>query len=176
MLTFLNVFRKAGGWFDIREDGTLFRRTGKLQPVIVETDVHPGFMTDWQQPLIVALTQAHGRSIVLETVYENRFGFTQALAQMGADIVVHPHGLQDGPRRVPRRALEQAAVRVITGPTPLHCADMVVPDLRGGYSHVIAALAASGESKVSGVGILHRGYENFFAKLESLGADFDIIG
>ncbi|NYE20096.1 UDP-N-acetylglucosamine 1-carboxyvinyltransferase [Microbacterium immunditiarum] len=174
MLTFLNVFRKAGGWFDIHEDGIQFRRAGALKPVIVETDVHPGFMTDWQQPLIVALTQAEGESIVHETVYENRFGFTQALVKMGADIVVHPHGLEDGHRRVPRRALEQAAV--ITGPTPLHGADIVVPDLRGGYSHVIAALAAEGESIVRNVGIIRRGYEKLFTKLETLGADFDIIG
>ncbi|MGL3150850.1 UDP-N-acetylglucosamine 1-carboxyvinyltransferase [Microbacterium sp. A82] len=173
MLTFLNVFRKAGGWFDIQEDGILFRRDGEIRPVVVETDVHPGFMTDWQQPLVVALTQANGRSIVHETVYENRMGFTQALVKMGADIVVHPHGLQDGPRRVPRRELEQAAV--ITGPTPLHGADIVVPDLRGGYSHVIAALTAQGESQVSGVDILSRGYENFLAKLDVLGADFDVV-
>lgn len=116
-------------------------------------------MTDWQQPLVVALTQANGRSVVHETVYENRLGFTDALVKMGADIVVHPRGLQDGPRRVPRRDLEQAAV--ITGPTPLHAADIVVPDLRGGYSHVIAALTAEGESRVSGVDILSRGYEKF---------------
>ena len=173
MLTFLNVFRKAGGWFDIQEDGILFRRDGDIKPVVIETDVHPGFMTDWQQPLVVALTQAHGRSVVHETVYENRMGFTQALVKMGADIVVHPRGLQDGPRRVPRRDLEQAAV--ITGPTPLHGADIVVPDLRGGYSHVIAALTASGESKVFGVDILARGYEKFLAKLDALGADFDVI-
>ncbi|HYP72816.1 MAG TPA: UDP-N-acetylglucosamine 1-carboxyvinyltransferase, partial [Microbacterium sp.] len=57
MLTFLNVFRKAGGDFDIAEDGIRFRRGRALRPVVVETDVHPGFMTDWQQPLIVALTQ-----------------------------------------------------------------------------------------------------------------------
>jgi len=174
MLTFLNVFRKAGGWFDIQEDGILFRREGDVKPVVVETDVHPGFMTDWQQPLVVALTQARGRSVVHETVYENRMGFTDALVKMGADIVVHPHGLQDGPRRVPRRELEQAAV--ITGPTPLHGAEIVVPDLRGGYSHIIAALTATGESKVSGVDILSRGYENFLAKLDALGADFDVIG
>ena len=173
MLTFLNVFRKAGGWFDIQEDGILFRRDGEIKPVVIETDVHPGFMTDWQQPLVVALTQAHGRSVVHETVYENRMGFTEALVKMGADIVVHPRGLQDGPRRVPRRDLEQAAV--ITGPTPLHGADIVVPDLRGGYSHVIAALTATGESKVSGVDILSRGYEKFLAKLDALGADFDVI-
>ncbi|HWM15406.1 MAG TPA: UDP-N-acetylglucosamine 1-carboxyvinyltransferase [Microbacterium sp.] len=174
MLTFLNVYRKAGGEFDIHEDGIRFRRGGPLKPVVVETDVHPGFMTDWQQPLIVALTQAEGRSIVHETVYENRLGFTEALVQMGADIVVHPQGIDSPDRRVPRRALEQAAV--INGPTPLHRADVVVPDLRGGYSYLIAALAAEGESIVRNVGIIRRGYEKLFAKLDALGADFDVIG
>jgi UDP-N-acetylglucosamine 1-carboxyvinyltransferase len=174
MLTFLNVYRKAGGEFDVQEDGIRFRRGGELKPVVVETDVHPGFMTDWQQPLIVALTQAHGRSIVHETVYENRLGFTEALVQMGADIVVHPQGIASPDRRVPRRALEQAAV--INGPTPLHGADVVVPDLRGGYSYLIAALAAEGESVVRNVGIIRRGYEKLFTKLDALGADFDVIG
>ena len=174
MLTFLNVYRKAGGEFDIHEDGIRFRRGGALKPVVVETDVHPGFMTDWQQPLIVALTQAEGRSIVHETVYENRLGFTEALVQMGADIVVHPEGIESPDRRVPRRALEQAAV--INGPTPLHGADVVVPDLRGGYSYLIAALAAEGESVVRNVGIIRRGYEKLFTKLDALGADFDVIG
>jgi len=174
MLTFLNVFRKVGGDFDIAEDGIRFRRGGPLRPVVVETDVHPGFMTDWQQPLIVALTQAEGRSIVHETVYENRLGFTRALVQMGADIVVHPEGIASEERRVPRRALEQAAV--INGPTPLHGADVVVPDLRGGYSYVIAALAAEGESTVMGVEIIRRGYEKFLEKLTALGADYDVIG
>lgn len=174
MLTFLNVFRKVGGWFDVREDGIQFRRDGALKPVVVETDVHPGFMTDWQQPLIVALTQAEGESVVHETVYENRLGFTDALVQMGADIVVHKQGIDAPGRRVPRRALEQAAV--INGPTPLHGAEVEVPDLRGGYSYVIAALAAEGESVVRNVGIIRRGYEKFFAKLQALGADFDVIG
>src|SRR6478736_4680625 len=174
MLTFLNVYRKAGGWFDIHEDGIQFRRAGALKPVIVETDVHPGFMTDWQQPLIVALTQANGTSVVRETVYENRFGFTEALNLMGADIVVHRDGIDAPGRRVPRRALEQAAV--INGPTPLHGADVVVPDLRGGYSYLIAPLAAEGESVVRNIGIIRRGYEKLFAKLDQLGADFDVIG
>ncbi|MEV5042439.1 UDP-N-acetylglucosamine 1-carboxyvinyltransferase [Microbacterium sp. LMI1x-1-1.1] len=172
MLTFLNVFRKVGGDFDIAEDGIRFRRGGPLKPVMVETDVHPGFMTDWQQPLIVALTQAEGESVVHETVYENRLGFTRALVQMGADIVVHPDGIASSERRVPRRALEQAAV--INGPTPLHGADVVVPDLRGGYSYVIAALAAEGESTVRNIGIIRRGYEKLLEKLTDLGADFDV--
>ena len=174
MLTFLNVYRKVGGDFDIEEDGIRFRRGGPIKPVTVETDVHPGFMTDWQQPLIVALTQAEGTSTVHETVYENRLGFTQALNKMGATIVVHHEGFASPERRVPRRALEQAAV--ITGPTPLHGADVVVPDLRGGYSYVIAALTAEGTSTVRGVDIIRRGYEKFFEKLTALGADFDVVG
>ena len=171
MMTFLNVFRKIGGAFDIEEDGIRFYHPGgDLKPVVVETDVHPGFMTDWQQPLIVALTQAHGTSIVHETVYENRFGFTDALIEMGANIEVHKDGLADPNRRVPRRALEQAAV--ITGPTKLHGTEMVVPDLRGGFSHLIAALTAEGQSVVSNIGLIARGYGDIVNKLEKLGADF----
>jgi UDP-N-acetylglucosamine 1-carboxyvinyltransferase len=173
LMTFLNVFRKVGGGFDIDEDGIRFYHPGgELKPVTIETDVHPGFMTDWQQPLVVALTQANGVSIVHETVYENRFGFTDALNEMGANIVVHPHGLPDHPRRVARRDFEQAAV--ITGPTPLHGADIRVPDLRGGFSHVIAALSAEGVSRVSNVDLIRRGYEHFIDKLADLGADFDV--
>jgi UDP-N-acetylglucosamine 1-carboxyvinyltransferase len=174
MMTFLNVFRKAGGSFDVREDGIRFWHPGgPLTPVQVETDVHPGFMTDWQQPLIVALTQAEGVSVVHETVYENRLGFTDALVEMGADIVVHSDGLESVTRRVPRRKLEQAAV--ITGPTKLHAADVRVPDLRGGFSYLIAALAAEGTSTVSNLGLISRGYEHFVDKLTALGADFDLV-
>jgi UDP-N-acetylglucosamine 1-carboxyvinyltransferase len=131
-------------------------------------------MTDWQQPLVVALTQADGVSVVHETVYENRLGFTEALNEMGADIVVHSAGLESLTRRVPRRKLEQAAV--ITGPTPLHGADVRVPDLRGGFSYLIAALTAEGTSTITNLGIISRGYEHFLEKLEGLGADFTIAG
>ncbi|MBO9051482.1 UDP-N-acetylglucosamine 1-carboxyvinyltransferase [Curtobacterium flaccumfaciens] len=175
LMTFLNVFRKVGGGFDIQEDGIRFyRELDTLKPVVIETDVHPGFMTDWQQPLIVALTQADGQSIVHETVYENRFGFTDALNEMGAGIVVHKEGLPGHDRRVARRPFEQAAV--ITGPTKLHAANVRVPDLRGGFSHLIAALTADGESHITNVGIISRGYEHFIPKLRKLGADFDFAG
>ncbi|MFC5503207.1 UDP-N-acetylglucosamine 1-carboxyvinyltransferase [Lysinimonas soli] len=175
LMTFLNVFRKVGGAFEVHEDGIRFYHPGgALKPVQVETDVHPGFMTDWQQPLIVALTQAEGVSVVHETVYENRFGFTDALVEMGADIVVHQDGLESVTRRVPRRKLEQAAV--ITGPTPLHGADVRVPDLRGGFSYLIAALTAEGRSTVTNLGIISRGYEHFVEKLEALGARFELVG
>lgn len=175
LMTFLNVFRKVGGAFDIEEDGIRFYHPGgELKPVTIETDVHPGFMTDWQQPLVVVLTQANGVSIVHETVYENRFGFTEALNEMGANIVVHPRGLPDYPRRVARRDFEQAAV--VTGPTKLHGADIRVPDLRGGFSHVIAALSAEGTSTISNLDLIRRGYEHFVDKLADLGADFDVEG
>lgn len=171
MMTFLNVFRKVGGGFEIADDGIRFFHPGtQLQPVVIETDVHPGFMTDWQQPLVVALTQAQGLSIVHETVYEQRFGFTDALNQMGAQIQIYRECLGGTPCRFGQRNFNHSAV--ISGPTPLRGADIRVPDLRGGFSHVVAALAASGTSNVSNVQLISRGYERFIQKLEDLGADF----
>ncbi len=173
LMTFLNVYRKVGGLFDIDDEGIRFRHPGEaIKPVVIETDVHPGFMTDWQQPMVVALTQAEGRSIVHETVYENRFGFTDALVQMGANIEVYKEGIASITRRVPRRPLEQAAV--VTGPTPLHGANIRVPDLRGGFSHVIAAVTAQGTSEVSNIGIISRGYEHLLKKLDALGVSFEL--
>jgi UDP-N-acetylglucosamine 1-carboxyvinyltransferase len=171
MTTFLNVFRKIGGAFEIEDDGIRFKHPGgQLQPVVIETDVHPGFMTDWQQPLVVALTQATGLSIVHETVYENRFGFTEALVQMGAQIQIYRECLGGNPCRFGQRNFYHSAV--ISGPTKLHGADIRVPDLRGGFSHMVAALAAEGTSNVSNVQLISRGYEHFLDKLKALGADF----
>jgi UDP-N-acetylglucosamine 1-carboxyvinyltransferase len=171
MTTFLNVFRKVGGAFDIEDDGIRFYQAGaELHPVVIETDVHPGFMTDWQQPLVVALTQAKGLSIVHETVYENRFGFTDALVKMGAQIQIYRECLGGNPCRFGQRNFYHSAV--ISGPTPLTGADITVPDLRGGFSHMVAALAAKGVSNVSNVQLISRGYEHFLDKLGNLGADF----
>ena len=171
MMTFLNVYRKVGGQLEIGDDGIRFYHPGsELQPVVIETDVHPGFMTDWQQPLVVALTQAQGLSIVHETVYEQRFGFTEALKQMGANIQIYRECLGGHPCRFGQRNFNHSAV--ISGPTKLIGADIRVPDLRGGFSHVVAALAAEGESNVSNVQLISRGYERFLQKLEDLGADF----
>ena len=171
MTTFLNVFRKVGGAFDIEDDGIRFYQAGAdLHPVVIETDVHPGFMTDWQQPLVVALTQAKGLSIVHETVYENRFGFTDALVKMGAQIQIYRECLGGNPCRFGQRNFYHSAV--ISGPTNLTGADIEVPDLRGGFSHMVAALAAKGVSNVSNVQLISRGYEHFLDKLGNLGADF----
>jgi UDP-N-acetylglucosamine 1-carboxyvinyltransferase len=171
MMTFLNVYRKVGGAFEVADDGIRFYHPGTdLNPVVIETDVHPGFMTDWQQPLVIALTQAKGLSIVHETVYENRFGFTDALKQMGAQIQIYRECLGGHPCRFGQRNFFHSAV--ISGPTQLTGADIRVPDLRGGFSHVVAALAAEGTSRISNVQLISRGYERFIEKLGDLGAEF----
>ena len=172
MMTFLNVYRKVGGAFDVTDEGIHFWHPGgDLHPVAIETDVHPGFMTDWQQPLVVALTQANGLSIVHETVYENRFGFTKPLVQMGATIQLYKECLGSLPCRFKQRNFEHSAV--IFGPTPLTGQDIDVPDLRGGFSHLIAALASQGTSQVRGISLIDRGYADFRGKLAALGADID---
>ena len=171
MTTFLNTFRKVGGEFVVEDDGIrFFHPGGDLRSIQLETDVHPGFMTDWQQPLVVALTQARGLSIVHETVYENRFGFVDALVGMGATIQVYKECLGSRPCRFGQRNFFHSAV--ISGPTTLTAAAIEVPDLRGGFSHLIAALTAKGTSSVRGISLIDRGYERFTAKLEELGASF----
>ena len=171
MTMFLNTFRKVGGGFEVHDAGIrFFHPGGDLRSIVLETDVHPGFMTDWQQPLVVALTQASGLSIVHETVYENRFGFTDALRRMGANIQVYRECLGGHPCRFGQRNFYHSAV--VSGPTPLEAADIEVPDLRGGFSHLIAALAAKGTSAVKGIDLIDRGYESFADKLTALGAEF----
>ncbi|MBQ1803817.1 MAG: UDP-N-acetylglucosamine 1-carboxyvinyltransferase, partial [Bifidobacteriaceae bacterium] len=169
MMTYLNVYRKIGGKFDVQDDGIRFWHPGgDLNPIALETDVHPGFMTDWQPPLVCALTQAKGLSIVHETVYENRFGFTDTLVKMGAVIQLYSECLGSLPCRFGHRGFVHSAV--IFGPTPLHGADIDIPDIRGGFSHVIGALVAEGQSRIHGISLIDRGYENFRKKLEALGA------
>lgn len=169
MSAFLNVFRKVGGAFEVKEEGIRFYHPGgELHSMAMETNVHPGFMTDWQQPLVVALTQAKGLSIVHETVYENRLGFTNALNQMGANIQLYRECLTGAECRFGARNYYHSAV--IAGPTPLHGSDIVVPDLRGGFSYLIAALAAEGISHVKGISLIDRGYADFMDKLYALDA------
>jgi UDP-N-acetylglucosamine 1-carboxyvinyltransferase len=173
MMTFLNVFTSSGGRFEVDDSPSggirFWHPGGDLTAVALETDVHPGFMTDWQQPLVVALTQARGISIVHETVYERRLGYTEALNTMGATIQVYRDCLGGTPCRFGRRNFSHSAV--IAGPSKLHAADLIIPDLRGGFSHLIAALAAEGTSHVYGVDLINRGYEDFEAKLAALGAN-----
>lgn len=168
LITFLNTIRRIGGGFEVEKNGIRFFRKGQLKPVEIETDTHPGFMTDWQQPTVVLLTQANGTSVIHETVYEDRFGYTKELKKMGADITVFTKCLGEKLCRFNERSHPHSAV--IKGPTPFKGAEMEIDNLRAGCAHIVAALIAKGESKIRGIEHLDRGYENFEKKLLSLGA------
>lgn len=168
LITFLNTLRKINGEFEVEKNGIRFFRKGELKPIELETDTYPGFMTDWQQPTVVLLTQADGTSVVHETVYEDRFGYTEELRKMGADITVSTECLGKKPCRFKGKGRPHSAT--IRGPTSLSGAEMEIENIRAGCAHVIAALIAKGESKIRGIEHLDRGYENFEEKLLSLGA------
>lgn len=173
MLSFLHHFRQMGGDFVTRPDYIEFFRKGKsLMPVQFETDVHPGFMTDWQQPLVVALTQAEGVSVVHETVYENRFGYTEMLNMMGARISTVTTCL--GHKHCRFRDRDQPHSAVINGPTPLVSKEITIPDLRAGFAYVIAGLLAPGVTKIFGYKYLARGYANTPEKLRALGVEVEV--
>lgn len=169
LITFLNNVRRIGGKFEIKNDGIRFYYDGPLKSIALETNVHPGFMTDWQQPFVILMTQANGISIVHETVYEQRFGYVNELKKMGADIELFNQCLGGTPCRFSTSNYLHSAV--IKGPTPLHGANIDVPDLRAGFSYLVAAIIAKGESIINGAVYIDRGYENIDLKLKSIGAD-----
>jgi UDP-N-acetylglucosamine 1-carboxyvinyltransferase len=124
----------------------------RLGAVSVRTYPYPGFPTDLQQPLGALLTQADGESIIHETMYENRLGYADELARMGADVEV---------------AGQTAYIR---GPSRLQGARVKALDLRAGAAVVLAGLAADGETIVEDGQHIARGYTDFAAQLRSLGA------
>lgn len=167
--TFLSTLRRVGGEYEVKDGGIRFWRPGELKAAEIETDPHPGFMTDWQQPFAVLLTQARGASIIHETVYDDRFGYTADLNAMGADITVFSKCLGELTCRFNGKGFNHSAV--INGSTPLHGANLTVRDLRSGIAHIIAALTATGESVISGIEEIDRGYERVEERLAKLGAD-----
>ena len=128
------------------------RRNGRIGPMRVTTAPFPGFPTDLQAQLMALLTQADGESVIEETIFENRFMHVPELARMGARIRV-----QGGEARV-------------TGATALRGAPVMASDLRASASLILAGLAAEGETTVSRVYHLDRGYERVEEKLSACGA------
>ncbi len=171
MITFLNKIREVGGGFDIKGNGIEFFYDGPLQGGLhLETDVHPGFMTDWQQPFVVLLTQASGSSVIHETVYEKRFGYTETLNEMGAEITQFRQCLGGKLCRFAGHGFAHSII--VKGPSLLAAKEMIaIPDLRAGFAYVMAATLASGVSTITGLHFLDRGYENLEGKLGSLGVD-----
>lgn len=172
---FMEKYRATGAGFEIKENGIRFFANGTLKAVDVTTGIHPGFLTDWQAPCAILMTQAEGISSVHETVFENKFGYIKDLKRMGAKIKLY------NPEVIDREAtynfnLEDDrpeyfhAVR-IEGPTQLHNAVMTTLDIRAGAAIVLAALIAEGTSTIYGIEKLDRGYEGFETRLSSLGAD-----
>jgi UDP-N-acetylglucosamine 1-carboxyvinyltransferase len=136
-----------------REDTLLVRRNARLQKTNVKTMPYPGFPTDMQPQITVALCLAEGTSLVTEGVWNNRYRYVDELKRMGASIQVDDK------------------TAVVEGVDHLTGAPIQACDLRAGAALVIAALAAQGESEVSCVQYIERGYENIVEKLQALGAD-----
>jgi len=169
MITFLNSIRLIGADYEILDKGIRFFYKGKLKPIFIETDVHPGFMTDWQPPFTILLTQVDGVSTIHETVYENRFGYVSELKKMGAEIELYDKCLGSMNCRYKNTNYKHSAV--IKGPIALHSAQINVPDIRAGFSYLVAALLATGETIVDGIHYIDRGYENIETKLKKLGVN-----
>jgi UDP-N-acetylglucosamine 1-carboxyvinyltransferase len=168
MVTFLNTLRRVGGRFDVSADGIRFYRHGPLTSIALETNVHPGFMTDWQPPFALLLTQAQGMSVVHETVFEDRFGYIAALQRMGADIALYDACLGGSACRFHASNYRHSCV--IKGPVSLRGAHITVPDLRAGFTYLIAAILAQGQSIIEGIHHIERGYERLEGSLRRLGA------
>ena len=113
---------------------------------------YPGFPTDMQPQMTVALALADGTSVVTESIFENRFKYVDELSRMGANIKV------------------EGSVAIVDGVGNFTGAQVVAPDLRAGAALVLAGLAADGYTTVDEIGYVERGYENFEEKLRSLGA------
>ena len=174
LLTFLNTLSKMHLHFEIDDEGIRFIGDGpRPKAIALETDVHPGFMTDWQQPFTILLTQADGMSVVHETIYEDRFGYTSALQRMGAHIGLYTKCLGEVPCRF--REQEHLHSCVVRGPTPLVGTRLDIPDIRAGFSYILAALSAEGTSEVYGIEHIERGYEHIDQKLRSLGGQIEKI-
>lgn len=172
---FLEKLDEVGiGWEALDSHQTRFYWKDKLRPTNVVTGPHPGFMTDWQAPWAVLMTQAQGISTVHETVFESRFSYAAELRKMGAKIDFYDPDVQD-PRSFYNfnwddRIKDYHQGIKIHGPVHLHNAVVEIDDLRAGATLVVAALAAKGRSVILGVDHLDRGYERFDEQLKYLGA------
>ena len=149
--------QEMGVQVEEQDDTLLVRRSSKLHRANVKTLPYPGFPTDMQPQITVALCLAEGTSMVTEGVWDNRYRYVGELTRMGAQI------------RVEGRSA------VVEGVEHLNAASVQAYDLRAGAAMVIAALAAEGTSEVSNVHYIERGYEDIIEKLRSIGAQIESV-
>lgn len=153
----IDEFAQAGVEVSPSADGLKVRRKNGLHGVNISTAPYPGFPTDMQAQFMAMLSLADGASVLTETIFENRYMHVPELARMGADITVRG------------RSAVVRGVKKLTG------AQVMATDLRASMSLIIAGLAAEGQTVVSRVYHLDRGYERLEEKLSAVGADIERI-
>lgn len=149
---FVLKLREIGAVVDVYDHSMRVRCNAKPLATDIVTMPHPGFPTDLQQPFAAMLSVAEGTSLVTENVYERRFKYVNELVRMGADIK------------------QEGRTAIINGVPKLMGAQATASDLRAGAALVCAALVAEGQSEISGVEHMERGYENMVGKLQGIGA------
>ncbi len=154
----ISLLRESGCRINIRGSTMQVNGPARLRAIdIVRTLPYPGFPTDMQAQLVAMLTIAKGTSIMVETVFENRYKHVDELLRMGANIKL------------------EGRLAVIKGVRKLTGANVYARDLRGGAALVLAGLAADGETVVSDIKHIDRGYDNMEEKLRSIGASIHRI-
>lgn len=154
----LAALTQAGVAVEETRDSIRVTAHGPLQPLNLSTAPFPGFATDMQAQFMAMLCKADGTSTLTETIFENRYMHVPELARMGADIQVHG-----------RTAMVKGVERLTGAP-------VMATDLRASMSLILAGLAADGETSVSRVYHLDRGYERLEEKLSAVGADIERVG
>lgn len=144
--------KEIGIPLEIGSDYMVVSKSDNMKKVSVKTQGYPGFPTDLQQPLTTLLTQCKGKSILEETIYENRFQNVEYLNKMGSNIEINGKKIY------------------IEGPTKLVGTEVIATDLRAGACLVLAALVAQGTTTINEVKYILRGYENIVEKLQNVGA------
>lgn len=155
----LHKLREVGAEIELSDECVSIKSSRKLTATEVQSMPHPGFPTDKQAEMAALLTQAEGESVVVERVFDSRFGYAKALQKMGAEIKV------EGTRAVIRgpRQLKGAALRAGN-------------DLRSGAAMILAGLVATGETTIDEARYIHRGYEDLASDLVRLGASIEVAG
>jgi UDP-N-acetylglucosamine 1-carboxyvinyltransferase len=139
------------------DDAVRVMADGRLKATQIKTLPYPGFPTDMQPQMAVTLALSQGTSIIIESIFENRFKYISELGRMGAKVRVEGNSA------------------IITGVEQFTGANMVAPDLRAGAALVIAALSANGFSTVEDIKYILRGYEDFDGKIRSLGGMIELV-
>lgn len=140
--------------------GDIMRISCKTKPKAIKpviTKPYPGFATDAQPPVMAAVLKAEGTTVFVENIFENRFRHSEELCRMGADIRI------------------VGKVAAVTGVDKLKAQNVCASDLRGGAALVVAALGAEGETVISGIEHIRRGYENIAYDLMCLGGKAEIV-